>query len=160
MMASAEESIADREILIRRRFDIPARYLFLAWSKPEHMTKWFGPKGWPLTMCEMDFRVGGSFRFAMTGPTGRQNAPFGGKYLEITPDRKIIYDNGFETPGAERMVVTVTFDEMDGNTTLTIHTLFASAAMKEMHVRGGYVQGVGSGLDQLADLVKTMEVRT
>ena len=155
--AVVKESVADREILITRLFDIPARYLFEAWSKPEHMMRWFGPEGWPLTLCEMDFRKGGSFRFAMTGPSGRQNTPFGGKYLEIVPDRKIVYDNGFETPGAERMVVTVIFDEADGRTTLTHHTLFASVAMKEMHTRGGYVKGVGSGLDQLADLVRKME---
>jgi uncharacterized protein YndB with AHSA1/START domain len=157
--AVAEGSIADREVLITRLFDIPARYLFEAWSTPEHLMKWFGPEGWPLTLCEMDFRQGGSFRFAMTGPSGRQNTPFGGKYLEIVPDRKIVYDNGFETPGAERMLVTVTFDETNGKTTLTHHTLFASAAMKQMHARGGYVQGVGSGLDQLAELGRRMEVR-
>ena len=50
--------------------------------------KWFGPKGWPVTMCEMDFRVGGSFRFAMTGPSGKQNTPFGGEYREIVPNRE------------------------------------------------------------------------
>jgi uncharacterized protein YndB with AHSA1/START domain len=154
-----DDSIADREVLITRLFDIPARYLFEAWSKPEHLMEWFGPEGWPLTLCEMDFRQGGTFRFAMTGPSGRQNTPFGGKYLEIVPDRRIVYDNGFETPGAERMIVTVTFDEANGKTTLTHHTLFASAAMKQMHTRGGYLQGVGSGLDQLQKLVWRMGER-
>jgi uncharacterized protein YndB with AHSA1/START domain len=152
----ADESIADREVIITRVFDAPARLLFEAYSKPEHLRRWFGPKGWPLTLCEMDFWKGGRFRFAMTGPDGKQNTPFGGEYLEIVPNRKIVYDNGFETPGAEKMIVTMTYDEAGGKTTLTIHTLFASVGMKNEHVGGGFVQGVGSGLDQLADLVAEM----
>ena len=150
------ESIADREVVITREFDAPARQLFEAYCKPEHVMKWFGPKGWPLTLCEMDFRVGGRFRFAMTGPDGKQNTPFGGEYLEIVPNRKIVYDNAFETPGAEKMTVTMTYDEKVERTTLTIHTLFASVAMKNEHVGGGFVQGVGSGLDQLAGVVAEM----
>jgi uncharacterized protein YndB with AHSA1/START domain len=133
--------------------------LFQAYSTREHLMKWFGPRGWPLTLCEVDFREGGRFRFAMTGPTGEQNTPFGGEYLEIVPDRKIVYDNGFEAPGAERMIVTVTFEEKRDETTLTIHTLFASVAMKNEHVGGGYEQGTGSGLDQLADVVADMSAR-
>ncbi len=156
---SAVESIADREVVITRVFDAPARLLFEAYSKPEHVTKWFGPKGWPVTLCEMDFRKGGRFRFALTGPDGKQGTPFGGEYLEIVPNRKIVYDNGFETPGAEKMVVTITYEEQAGKTTLTIHTLFASVAMKNEHVGGGYERGVGSGLDQLADVVADLRTK-
>ncbi len=152
----APESIADREVVITRVFDVPAHLLFEAYSKPEHIMRWFGPEGWPVTHCEMDFRVGGRYRFAMTGPDGKQNTPFGGEYLEIVPDRKIVYDDSFESPGAEQMVVTVTFEEDAGQTTLTIATLFASIAMKEEHMGAGYSQGVGSGLDQLAELVAEM----
>jgi uncharacterized protein YndB with AHSA1/START domain len=156
---SAVEPIADRELVITRVFDAPARLLFEAWSKPEHLMQWFGPVGWPLTLCEVDFRKGGRFRFAMTGPDGRQNTPFGGEYLEIVPNRRIVYDNGFETPGAEKMIVTVTYDEKGGRTALTIHTLFASVAMRNEHVGGGFEQGVGSGLDQLAGVVAGMRAR-
>ena len=49
--------------------------------------KWFGPVGWPVTMGEVDFRKGGRWRMAMTGPSGQQNTPFGGEYLEIVPNR-------------------------------------------------------------------------
>jgi uncharacterized protein YndB with AHSA1/START domain len=153
---SANEPIADREDVITRVFDVPARFLFEAWSKPEHMRKWYGPKGWPLTLCEMDFRKGGRLRFQMTGPGGRQSPPFGGAYLEIVPNRKIVYDNAFETPGAEKMIVTVTFDENGGETTLTIHTLFASVAMRNEYVGAGFAQGYNSALDQLAEFVKEM----
>ena len=155
---AASESTADREVVITRTYDAPARLLFEAWSKPEHLMKWFGPVGWPLTLCEVDFRKGGRFRFAMTGPSGRQDMPFGGEYLEIVPNRKIVFDNAFEAPGSEKMITTVTFDEKDGRTTLTHHTLFASAAMKNEYVAMGFVQGVGSGFDQLAGVVATMKV--
>lgn len=149
---TANEPASEREVTITRVFDAPASVLFEAYSKPEHIKRWFGPKGWPVTLCEMDFRVGGRFRFAMTGPSGRQNTPFGGEYLEIVPDRKIVYDNGFETKGAGRMVVTVTFDELDGGQTrLTIHTLFESIAMRNSHMSRGFEQGTNSGLDQLAE---------
>ena len=158
--ASAAEPAADREFVITRTFDAPARLLFAAWSRPEHLMKWFGPVGWPLTLCEVDFRVGGRFRFAMTGPSGEQNTPFGGEYREIVPDRKIVYDNGFEMPGAERMVVTVTFDERGGRTMLTMHTLFATVVMRNEHLGLGFEQGVGSGLDQLADVVAGMRAAT
>ena len=154
----ADQSIADREVVIARVFDVPARFLFEAYSKPEHLRRWFGPKGWPLTLCEVDFRPGGRFRFAMTGPSGVQNTPFGGEYLEIVPNRRIVFDNGFEGPGAEKMVMTVTFDEgPDGRTTLTLHTLFASKAMYDEHVGLGFVEGVGSGFDQLSDVVAELQ---
>lgn len=156
--AAASESIADREVVITRTYDAPARLLFEAWSKPEHLVKWFGPVGWPLTLCEVDFRVDGRFRFAMTGPSGQQNTPFGGEYLEIVHNRKIVFDNAFEAPGAEKMIMTITFDEKGGKTLLTFHTLFASVAMKKAHVDAGFVQGTGSGLDQLADVVAAMTV--
>jgi uncharacterized protein YndB with AHSA1/START domain len=155
--ARVSEPESQREVTITRVYDAPARLLFEAYSKPEHIKQWFGPKGWPVTLCEMDFRVGGRFRFAMTGLSGKQNTPFGGEYLEIVPNKKIVYDNGFETKGAGRMVVTVTFDETGaGKTTLTIHTLFQSIAMRNSHVSRGFEQGTNSGLDQLGDLVVGM----
>lgn len=158
--AAANEPVSEREVIIARLFDAPARLLFEAYSRPEHITRWFGPKGWPVTLCEMDFRVGGKFRFAMTGPSGRQNTPFGGEYLEIVEGRKIVYDNGFETKGAGRMVVTVIFDEVgDGRTQLTIHTVFESIAMRNSHVSRGFEQGTSSGLDQLADLAAELKKR-
>ena len=151
---------ADRELVITREFDVPARFLFEAYSKPEHLRRWFGPVGWPLTLCEVDFRPGGRFRFAMTGPSGEQNTPFGGTYLEIVPDRRIVFDNSFEGPDAKKMVMTVTFDESpDGRTTLTLHTLFESAAMRDEYAGLGFVEGTNSGYDQLAEVVAELRSR-
>jgi uncharacterized protein YndB with AHSA1/START domain len=154
--ANPADDTAARSFVIVRDFEVPARLLFEAHTKPEHVIKWFGPAGFPLTLCEMDFRVGGKFRFAMTGPSGEQNPPFGGTYLEIVPDRRIKYDNGFCLPGAGRMIVTLTFEEQGSKTRLTMHTLFESVAMRNEHLGVGFEQGVNSGLDQLSDLVKQL----
>lgn len=151
-----EAPASEREIVITRVIDAPADVLFEAYANPEHCKKWFGPKGWPLTLCEMDFRVGGRFRFAMTGPSGKQNTPFGGEYLEIVTNKKIVFDNGFELPGAERMIVTYTYDEVDGKTAFTIHTLFSSVEAKNKHVGAGFEAGYNSAIDQMEELAKRM----
>ena len=152
---------SSRSITITRLFDAPPHLVFLAHSKPEHVKRWFGPVGWPLTMCEMDFRTGGSFRFAMTGPTGVQNPAFGGNYLEIVPNERIVYDNSFELPGAETMVTTVTFEEQPGGRTLlTHHTVFGSLAMHATHIGAGFEAGTNSGLDQLEDVVAELKAGT
>ena len=158
----ADQNTTDRELVVTRVFDVPARFLFEAYSKPEHLRRWFGPRGWPLTLCEVDFRVGGRFRFAMTGPSGEQNTPFGGEYREIVPNRRIVFDNGFEEPDAPKMVMTVTLDEApDGRTTtLTLHTLFASAAMREEYVGLGIKEGIDSGYDQLAEVVAELQAKS
>lgn len=149
----AAESAADRTLVITRMFDVPARILFQAYATPEHLRQWFGPDGYPLTLCELDFRVGGRFRFAMTGPEGIQHTPFGGEYLAIVRNRKIVYHNGFELPGAVQMVVTVTFEEeAPDRTRLTMTTVFASIAMYREHVGFGFEQGTNSGFDHLAIL--------
>lgn len=150
------EPVAEREIVITREYDAPARLLFEAFRNPDYLKRWFGPKGWPLTLCDMDFRVGGRFRFGMTGPDGVQDPPFGGEFLEIVPDRKIVYViDTFDEP----MTVTLTYDEVDGKTTLTYYTLFGSVAMKNEHVGFGIEEGINSGLDQLADVVADMRAK-
>jgi uncharacterized protein YndB with AHSA1/START domain len=158
---NADPSIAERELVITRVFDVRAHILFEAYRKPEHLMRWFGPEGWPLTLCEVDFRVGGRYRFAMTGPSGVQNTPFGGSYLEIVPNRRIVFDNAFEAPDAETMIMTVTFDEgTDGRTTLTLRTLFGSKAMYDGHVGMGFREGTGSAFDLLAGVAAEIQAGT
>jgi uncharacterized protein YndB with AHSA1/START domain len=162
--ANASATTAEREVIITRVVDAPARLLFAAYTKPEHVKRWFGPPGYPLTLCEMDFREGGHFRFAMTGPDGVQGTPFGGRYLEIVKNKRVAYENGFEEapPGMPkdvvgRMVVTVTFDEKsEGQTTITIHTLFETKAMHDAHVSLGYEKGAASTIPQLVAVARAI----
>lgn len=154
-MTSATSPAAqdDLAVIVTRVYDAPAWVLYDAWRDPEQLKKWYGPRGWPLTRCDMDFRVGGSIRFVLTGPEG-DCPPFGGRYLEIIPNRKIVYSNGFLDADEGKMTVTITFEEAAGRTTLTVHTLFPTAKMKAFHVNGGYAGGVRSGLEQLAELIE------
>ncbi len=157
---------SEREVSISRVFDAPARLLFEAYARPEHVKRWFGPRGWPLTLVEIDFRPGGRFRFGMTGPDGTPNPPFGGEYLEIVPNQKIVYDNAFEAPGSPKMVVTITYDEAPAppgarpSTTMTIRTVFESLAMMHEYVGHGMMDGYGSALDQLEEVVAEMQGET
>ncbi|HRA47378.1 MAG TPA: SRPBCC domain-containing protein, partial [Thermomicrobiales bacterium] len=114
--------------------------------------RWFGPVGWPLTLCEMDFRVGGKWRFAMTGDSGVQSTPFGGTYLEIVPNRRIKFDNSFEEEGSKTMIMTWDYEDLGARSRLTMTTLFESVAMKNEYLAYGMEEGVASSFDQLAEV--------
>jgi uncharacterized protein YndB with AHSA1/START domain len=153
-----------RTASVSRVMNVPARYIFLAYTTPAHLRRWFGPVGYPVTMCESDFRVGGKWRMVMTGPDGVQGPAFGGTYLEITPHSRIVYDNGFEDPSGGdmhiqnpgRMIMTTTFDEIAGQTTVTVTTLFDTIAMKDEYLGIGMAEGTLSGLDQLQDVAREL----
>ncbi len=150
------EAPNQRDVTVTRVYDAPARLVFKAWTEPAHLMQWFGPEGWPVTLCEVDFRVGGHYRMAMTGPNGEQSGAFGGEYFEIVPNERLVLDDAFEAPGSPKMLWTVTFDEKDGKTTLTIHILFWSIAMKEEYLGVGMLEGLGSALDQLAGVSQSL----
>ncbi len=143
---------SDRELTMTRVIDAPVGIVFLACSAPEHVKNWFGPKEWPLTLCEMDFRVGGKYRFQMTGPKGELGPVFGGEYIVIEPNKKISFSNRFEAPGSETMVMTFTLHETNGKTTFVHHTLFATPKMKREYLAQGMEDGLGSSLDLLVEV--------
>lgn len=151
------EPAEERTAIITRMLAVPARYVFAAHAKAEHIMRWFGPVGYPVTQCDYDFRVGGRWRMVMTGPDGVDGAPFGGEFLEIVPDRRITFTDRFLdgkggemglSHGNDQMVFTTTFEEDDGITTVTVSVLFASVAMKEEFLGVGMLEGLSSGLDQ------------
>lgn len=169
MTAANPEPAAARVASISRVMRVPARFLFLAHSRPEHLMRWFGPVSYPVTLCEADFRVGGKWRMAMTGPDGVQGPAFGGTYLEITPHARIVYTNGFEdgTGGTmnlqsagDQMVITATFDEADGKTIVTSSILFGTLAMKREFLGVGMLEGIASGFDQLQVVAQELAQNT
>lgn len=160
-MSCPPDDTAQRSVVLVRSFDCAPRHLFLAYSTPRHLRRFFGPPGYPLTTCDVDFRVGGRFRFAMTGPDGTENPPFGGTYEHIEPFRVIRFTNGFlvdgnDPPSDQQMVVTLTFERVDDQTRLTMTTVFGSQAMHDEHVGMGFREGTNAGLDQLATLLPTL----
>lgn len=151
------EAPAERTAVIRRRIAVPARYLFAAHSRAEHISRWFGPVGYPVTQCDYDFRVGGRWRMVMTGPDGVEGPPFGGQFLEIVPGRRIVFTDRFEDGkggpmnlrhAGGQIIFTTTFEEEDGVTTVTVSIQFDSVAMKEEFLGVGMREGIESGLDQ------------
>jgi len=90
------EPEAERTATISRQMHVPARYVFAAHSTAENIARWFGPESYPVTQCDDDFRVGSTWRMVMTGPDGTDGPPFGGRFLDIVPNRRIVCINGFE----------------------------------------------------------------
>lgn len=154
-----KDEIEAQTSVVSRRMNVAARHIFAAFSTAEHISRWFGPVDYPVTHCEYDFRVGGRWRMAMTGPDGLRGPYFGGRFLEIEPVSRIVFTNAFEDgvgggmglKHADEMVMTATIlPEADGTTTVSISTLFANPAMMKEYLSVGMVEGQSSGLDQLA----------
>jgi len=118
------ERKSEREIVVTRTFNGPARIVFEAWTKPELIKRWWVPKsmGMSLLSCEMDVRVGGKYRFVF-GHDASKPMAFFGRYIEVTPYSRLVWTNEESDDGAD---TTVTFEEQDGKTLLAMHELYPS----------------------------------
>jgi uncharacterized protein YndB with AHSA1/START domain len=118
------ERKSEREIVVTRTFNGPARIVFEAWTKPELIKRWWVPKsmGMSLLSCEMDVRVGGKYRLVF-GHDASKPMAFFGRYIEVTPYSRLVWTNEESDDGA---VTTVTFEEQDGKTLLAMHELYPS----------------------------------
>lgn len=141
----------DQEIVLTRVFDAPRRLVFEAFTRPELLKRWFGPRGWSLEVCEVDLKVGGGFRFVLRGPDG---ATLGmrGVYREIVPPERSIHTESFdEYPGES--VVTAVFTEREGKTTLTATVLYPSREVRDAVLKSGMEHGAAESYDKLAELL-------
>ena len=118
------ERKSDREVVVTRSFDAPARLVFEAWSKPELFKRWWVPKSMGMTLlsCDMDVRAGGKYRFVFAHNASEPMA-FVGRYIEVTPYSRLVWTNEESDDGA---VTTVTFKEQDGKTLLAMRELYPS----------------------------------
>ena len=114
---------SEREVVVTRTFDAPARLVFEAWSKPELFEKWWVPSSMGMTLrsCEMDVRTGGKYRLVF-GDDPANSTAFFGKYLEVVANKRIVWTN--EEGGGEGSVTTVTFEEREGKTLLVMSELY------------------------------------
>jgi uncharacterized protein YndB with AHSA1/START domain len=114
---------SDREVVVTRTFDAPARIVFEAWSRPELFKKWWAPRSMGMTLrsCDMDVRAGGKYRLVF-GDDPENAMAFFGKYLDVVPDKRIVWTN--EESGDAGSVTTVTFEERDGKTLLVLSELY------------------------------------
>ncbi|MBU1374357.1 MAG: SRPBCC family protein [Alphaproteobacteria bacterium] len=147
------ERKSERELVVTRTFDGPARIVFDAWTKPELMKLWWAPKssGVPLRSCEMDVRVGGQYRLEF-GKDAATSFAFFGKYLEVVPPSRLVWTND---ESADAAVTTVTFEETDGKTLLVLHELYPSKEALDAAMVG-MDEGMPEQFGQLDELLVTL----
>lgn len=144
----------DEQILITREFDAPRELVYEAWTTPELVRRWWTAKRGEATVCEIDLRVGGRWRYVMVAHDGTE-VGFHGEYREIVPNERIrsteVYEGLPEGVSEEdgATVNTVTFEEQDGRTRLTILVQASSKASRDAIVESGMEDGLQDALELL-----------
>jgi uncharacterized protein YndB with AHSA1/START domain len=152
---SSNVQSTDRELAFTRVLDAPRETVFEAWTKVEHVSRWWGPNGFTTTTEVMDVRPGGVWRYVMHGPDG-VDYPNVVEYIEVVPPERMVYDHGAREGEPEFRVV-VTFEARGNKTVLTMRSTFPSAADLERVVREvGAVDGANQTLDRLEAYVVTI----
>jgi uncharacterized protein YndB with AHSA1/START domain len=143
---------SDREVVLTRVFDAPRRLVFEAFTKPEHVARWYGPHGSTCPVCEIDLRVGGSYRYVSRSTDGVE---FGvrGTYREITPPERLVCTETFDAYPDSEAVITMTLEEHEGMTTLSAAIAYPSAAVRDAVLASGMERGAGETYDRLAELL-------
>ena len=146
------EKKSEREILVTRTFNAPARIVFEAWTKPELIKRWWVPKsmGMSLLSCEMDVRTGGKYRFVFGG-----GMEFFGRYIEVTPPSRIVWTN--EEGGEDGSITTVTLEEKGDKTLLVLHELYRSKEVRDAALASGSYDGMGETFGQLDEVLVALD---
>lgn len=156
MTPPPQTPIAERELVLTRTIPAPPARVFEAWTRPELMKQWFAPKPWTTPVVEVDLRVGGANLIVMRGPDGTE-FPNRGVYLEIVQNEKLVFTDAYvkawEPSNKPFMTVTLTFEDVGGQTRYTARVQHWSAADREIHEKMGFHQGWGICADQLAALL-------
>jgi uncharacterized protein YndB with AHSA1/START domain len=144
----------DREIVMTRVLDAPRSMVFDAFTKPELVRRWLlGPEGWSMPVCEIDLRVGGTYRYVWRHAKGHEMG-MGGEFREIVPPERIVSTEKFDEawyPG--EAVGTLVLTERDGKTTITQTVLYQSREAREAVLKSPMESGVAAGYDRLAELL-------
>ena len=148
---------SEREVVVTRTFDAPARLVFEAWSKPELFKKWWVPRSMGMTLrsCEMDVRTGGKYRLVF-GDDPANPMAFFGKYLEVVPTKRIVWTN--EESGDAGSVTTVTFEERDGKTLLVMSELYPTKEALDAAGTGAQ-EAMNETFGQLDELLAELSAR-
>jgi uncharacterized protein YndB with AHSA1/START domain len=147
----------DREIVLCRVVDAPRELVWRAWTDPEHLPRWFGPKGFTCTTHAIDLCVGGSWRFDMIAPDGTV-FPNRMTFLQLRAPELIVFDHGGDSDDdPNRFRVTVTFDaQSNGKTVVTLRQLHPSKARRDAVIAFGAVEFGMTTMDKLAAHVAAM----
>ena len=148
------ERTSEREVVVTRIFNAPARLVFEAWTTPALLQRWWIPKSIDMSFvsCEADVRTGGSYRFVFR-LAGSEPVAFFGRYLEVTPHSRLVWTNEESDDGA---VTTVTFEERDGKTLLVLHELYPSKEALDAAGTGA-ADAMGETFGQLDELLVSLD---
>jgi uncharacterized protein YndB with AHSA1/START domain len=151
------ERKSERELVVTRTFNGPARIVFEAWTKPELFKQWWAPKSFGLTIlsCEMDVRVGGTYRLMIAHPSSEQPMALFGRYIEVTPPSRLVWTN--DEGDGDGAITTVTFDESRGQTRVVLHDLYPSKEALDEAIASGSTSGFGETFEQLDEFLVTVE---
>jgi uncharacterized protein YndB with AHSA1/START domain len=147
----------DREIVMTRSFDAPRRLVYDAWTKPELLKRWLGVRnGWSFTVCEVDLRVGGRYRFVWRSTDGTDMG-MGGVYREIVAPERLVSTEAFEDPWYPGEAIdTLELTEADGRTTVTTTVLYETKEIRDGVLASGMASGVGESYDQLDEVLASL----
>ena len=148
------ERKAERELVVTRTFNAPARLVFEAWTKPELLKRWWIPRssGMAFLSCEADVRVGGGYRFEFAHGSSKPMAFFG-RYLEVTPPSRLVWTNDESEDGS---VTTVTFEEKGGKTLVVLHEIYPSKEALDGTLAAGMEGGMLETFPQLDELLVSL----
>lgn len=151
---------ADREIRMTRVFDAPRELVFEAMTKPEHVRRWWGciSEGHSVTVCDIDLRVGGAWRFVHRGPEGEYPA-FYGVYKEIDAPGRLVYTEIFEPYPDNGSLVTQFLTDENGKTRLELTAVYESLEVRDMVLKSGMETGAAISYDRLEDVVLELQRR-
>ena len=154
------ERISERELVVTRTVDGPARLVFEAWTRPDLFQRWWAPKssGVYVVSKEMDVRTGGSYRLLMGHPSLQQPMAFFGRYLEVTPPSRLVWTN--DEAGEGGAVTIVTFEEQDGATRVIVHERYSSRDALDEAIKSGSTSCLGEQFQQLDDLIQSLDDQT
>ena len=147
----------DFEFVLSREFDAPRELVWEAVTKPEHVRQWWGCDSGLMTTCDIDFRVGGTYRFVLTMPDGE--CPMTGVYQEIAYPERIVHTEIFDVEPYRNhpSLVTVSFEDIDGRTAYSATILHESKEMRDGHLGSGVEDGAAKSLDRLEALLESLK---
>ena len=146
---------SDREICTSYVFDAPRALVYEAHTQCKHLVHWWGRKGSTLSVCEVDLRAGGSWRFVMRKPGGQEYG-FRGVYREVTPPVRLVYTFEFEGMPGHVAVETLVFTEEGGKTRLDSTALFDTVEDRDGMLQSGMEEGASETMDRLVSYLKTL----
>ena len=148
------ERKSERELVITRTINAPARIVYDAWTKPEIFRQWWVPKSFGLTLlsCDLDVRVGGQYRLVFRH--GDSQMAFFGRYIEVIPHSRIVWTNEEAEDGGP--VTTVTFEENGGKTLVVLHELYPSKESLDAAMASGEKSGMDETFEQLDELLAAL----